>query len=264
MKVITEAKVRAEVPRSEHPEAYYIEPGYILSPAAREYLMGRQIKIVNGPKAGQEPEPESVVIAAEVPPMPSANPQSKVESAKYVDYATGACYFEKPVHMTILCGNVLVPKDHPQIAFRGKLESLQAQIILSQAMIAGHNGNQKLIDDLNDILIYLRNILRKHILTEPLEPAKMLGLTASELRERAKNPMQYFNVEQVGIPDYTRGLEYAQLNQLYTQTREAEVAAVAAFREGNRYTRNDILETLNDMSSAFRVMMFMHLAGEYK
>ena len=41
-------------------------------------------------------------------------------------------------------------------------------------------------------------------------------------------------------------------------------AAVEAFREGNRYTRNDILETLNDLSSAFRVMMFMHLAGEYK
>ena len=39
MKVITEAKVRAEVPRSEQPEVYYIEPGYILSPAAREYLL---------------------------------------------------------------------------------------------------------------------------------------------------------------------------------------------------------------------------------
>ena len=76
--------------------------------------------------------------------------------------------------------------------------------------------------------------------------------------------MQYFNIEQAGIPEYTRGLEYARLNQLYTQMREAEVAAVEAFREGNRYTRNDILETLNDLSSAFRVMMFMHLAGEYK
>lgn len=264
MKVITEAKVRAEVPRSEHPEAYYVEPEYILSPAAREYLMGRQIKIINGPKPGQETEPESVIVAAEVPPMPSAEPQPKADCAKYVDFATGACYFEKPVHMTILHDNVLVPKDHPQILFRGKLESLQSQIVLNQAMIAEQNGSQKLIDDLNEILIVIRNILRKLILNEPLESLTLFGHNAFALRDRAKNPMQYFNIEQAGIPEYTRGLEYARLNQLYTQMREAEVAAVEAFREGNRYTRNDILETLNDLSSAFRVMMFMHLAGEYK
>ena len=57
---------------------------------------------------------------------------------------------------------------------------------------------------------------------------------------------------------------HARLNQLYTQTREVEVAAITALHEGNQYTRSDILETLNWLSSAFRVMMFMQLAGEYK
>ena len=71
-------------------------------------------------------------------------------------------------------------------------------------------------------------------------------------------------VEEAGVPEYTRGLEYAQLNQLYTQMREVETAAITALHEGNRYTRNDILEVLNSLSSALRVMMFMHLAGEYK
>lgn len=258
LKVITEAKVRAEVPRSERPEAYYIEPGYILSPAAREYLMGRKIKISNGPK------PESVIVAAEVPPIPSADPQPKVESAKYVDYATGACYFEKPIHMTVLYGNVLVAKDHPQIIFRGKLESLQAQIILNQAMIAEHNGSQKLIDDLNNILNILRNTLRKHILNEPVNVDTIIGFTAAELRERKNDPMRYFKIEQVSTPDYTRGREYAQLHQLHTLTREVEAVAVTAFREGNRYIRNDILKALNQLSDAFQVMMFMHMAGEYK
>lgn len=42
-------------------------------------------------------------------------------------------------------------------------------------MIAGNNGNQKLIDDFKRYSVHLRNILRKHILTEPLEPAKMLA-----------------------------------------------------------------------------------------
>ena len=258
MKVITEAKVRAEIPRSEQPEFYVVEPGYILSPAAREYLMGRQIKITNGASA----EPESVA-TAEVPPMPSAAPV-KADGARYVDYNTGACYFEKPVHMTVLYGDVLVAKDHPQILFRGKTESLQSQIILTQAVIAERGGSQKLLDDLNQILTVLRNILRSHVLNQPLVVNQIIGFTSAELQERVQNPMEFYPVEDAGVPDYVRGMEYAQLHQLYTQMREVETAAITALHEGNRYTRNDILEALNSLSSALRVMMFMHLAGEYK
>ena len=261
MKVITEAKVRAEIPRSEQPEFYVVEPGYILSPAAREYLMGRQIKITNGKTAGDEPES---VNAAEVPPMPSAAAPVKADGARYVDYITGACYFEKPVHMTVLYGDVLVAKDHPQILFRGKTESLQSQIILTQAVIAERGGSQKLLDDLNNLLTILRNILRSHVLNQPLVVDQIIGFSRTEVQERANNPIQFYPVEEAGVPEYTRGLEYAQLNQLYTQMREVETAAITALHEGNRYTRNDILEVLNSLSSALRVMMFMHLAGEYK
>lgn len=260
MKVITEAKVRAEIPRSAQPECYVVEPGYILSPAAREYLMGRQIKIVSGTTASDTLESVS---AAEVPPTPSAAPV-KAEGTRYVDYTTGACYFEKPVHMTVLYGDVLVAKDHPQILFRGKTESLQSQIILTQAVIAERGGSQKLLDDLNNILIILRNILRSHVLNQPLVVTHIIGLTPAEVQERAKNPMQFYPVEEAGVPEYTRGMEYAQLNQLYTQMREVEVSAITALHEGNRYTRNDILEVLNSLSSALRVMMFMYLAGEYQ
>lgn len=261
MKVLTEAKVRAEIPRSEQPEQYVVQPGYILSPAAREYLMGRQIKISYGPEADEESE--SVIAAAEVPPTPSAAPQQSADCAKFVDYTTGACYFEKPVHMTVLYDNVLVAKDHPQILFRGKMESLQAQIIMNQAMMAGENSSQKLIDDLNNVLTTLRNILRSHVTNQPLEVEKIVGLTPSQLRDQVNSPMCYFQIEQAGIPDYTRGMNYARLNQLYTQTRELEVAAITALHEGNQYTRSDILETLNAVSNALRVMMFKQLAGEY-
>lgn len=126
------------------------------------------------------------------------------------------------------------------------------------------NGSQKLIDDLNNILTILRNILRSHVLNQPLEVERIIGLSPVELEERVKEPMCYFQLEQAGIPDYTRGIQYARLNQLYTQTREVEVAAITALHEGNQYTRSDILEALNRLSSAFRVMMFMQLAGEYK
>jgi ethanolamine utilization cobalamin adenosyltransferase len=262
LKVLTEAKVRAELPRSVQPEVYYVEPGYILSPAAREYLMGRQIKISNGPKPGETPE--TVIAADEVPPTSVAAPQQTADGARYVDYTTGACYFEKPVHMTVLYENVLVAKDHPQILFRGKVESLQAQIILDQAILAEQGGSQKLLDDLNDVVTILRNILRSHGLNQPLVVESIIGFTTDQLQERVKNPMQYYQLTEVGIPEYKRGTVYARLNQLYAQTREVEAAAITALHEGNQYTRSDILETLNRLSSAFRVMMFMQLAGEYQ
>lgn len=167
--------------------------------------------------------------------------------------------------MTVLYGDVLVEKDHPQILFRGKIESLQSQIILVQVVIAERGGSQKLLDDLNNILTILRNILRSHVLNQPLVVTNIIGLTPAEVHEREQNPTQFYPVmEKVGTPEYTRGLEYAQLNQLYTQMREVETVAITALREGNRYIRNDILEVLNSLSSTLRVMMFMHLAGEYK
>ena len=44
MKVITEAVLRQAL-RASGPETYYIPDGKILSPAAREYLQQRKIKI---------------------------------------------------------------------------------------------------------------------------------------------------------------------------------------------------------------------------
>ena len=46
MKVITEAILRLELKATE-PEVYYIPEGKILSPAAREYLQQRKIKIIS-------------------------------------------------------------------------------------------------------------------------------------------------------------------------------------------------------------------------
>ena len=52
MKVITEAALRLEL-KCEEPEVYVIPEGSLLSPAAREYLSQRKIKIR---KAGEKTE----------------------------------------------------------------------------------------------------------------------------------------------------------------------------------------------------------------
>ena len=259
MKAITEDFLRTEL-RNTQPDTYYVPEGKILTPAAREYLQQRKIKI----SAGGKP-PEAATAAAPAASPAAVNVVSAPEplKPKYVDYETGAYYQEKPEHMTQLYGNVLVPKSHPRILFRGKLDSLQALVVLDQAYIA-ESGRQKLVDDLGNILDILREMMRCDVLDEDFRNDKILGLTHDELRERSHNPKKFFGIQQMLLPDYTMGRDYALLNQLRAAVRETEVAAAEAFRTGNRYTRNDIIEELNRLSSAIHIMMCMYLAGEYR
>ena len=164
MRAITEDFLRYEL-RSSQPEVYVIPQGKILTPAAREYLQQRKIRIekeggytythqLKAPvqkteepeekEAQKQPEPKKTepknrphVVATEVPqPEEVEIPvQITVPKPKYVDYETNAYYYEKPEHMTQLFGNKLVCKDHPRILFRGKLDALQADVVLAQAMI---------------------------------------------------------------------------------------------------------------------------------
>ena len=234
MRVITEAMLRDELKRSEIAE-YRVPAGMMLSPAAREYLQQRKIKI------GRES-------ASERPPQ-----------AKYRDYETGALYLEKPEYMTQIEGDMLVVKNHPRIAFRGKLDSLQALIVLDQAILSEKAGYGKVIADLDDILGVLREIMRCDALNEPLRVEKIIGFTSAELRERSHAPMKFFHVKYMRLPDYKMGVAYALLNQLRAAVREAEVTAVNAFKNGTNYERQDILEIFNRLSSAVHIMMCLYL-----
>lgn len=257
MKVITEAILRDEL-RASNREIYYIEAGKLLSPAAREYLQQRKIKIAY---AGKDDFEKTVVSEAMIPKkIPE---QSFAPGAKFVDFETGAFYTEKPEYMTHLYDNVLVVKNHPRILFRGKLDSLQALIVLDQAVLAEKDENKKVIIDLTDILNILRALMRCDVLGEDLSSNTILGLTHTELRERSHDPMKYYNVKQMILPDYSMGKTYAMLNHIRTAVRETEVAAAQAFRIGTKCTKPDIIEELNRLSSSLHIMMCKYLAGQY-
>ena len=292
MRAITEDFLRYEL-RSSQPEVYVIPQGKILTPAAREYLQQRKIRIekeggytythqLKAPvqkteepeekEAQTPPEPKKTepknrphVVATEVPqPEEVEIPvQITVPKPKYVDYETNAYYYEKPEHMTQLFGNKLVCKDHPRILFRGKLDALQADVVLAQAMIQAAQGSQSLIKDLADILKDLREMMKCEVLDEEMAETTVIGLTHEELRAQSHNPMKYYNIKQMVLPDYTMGTEYAWLNKLRTAIRETEVAACQAFHSGKTYIRKDIIEELNRLSSALHIMMCRHLAGWY-
>ena len=271
MKVITEAILRDEL-RASVPETYTVPEGKILSPAAREFLQQNKVKILDGKKVSYQKEKKQDkeekedkrpdVKATEVPPMPTVSAEED-KKPRFVEYETGAFYFEKPEHMTHLYGNVLVPKDHKRIYFRGKLDSLETIFVLNQTLLLEMGEDQSLIDDLQDILESLREMMRCDVMDEPFRRDYIIGLNHKELREHSHNPMKFYQIKQMVLPDYTLGKAYALLNQLRAAVRETEVAAASAFHVGKEYLRQDIIEELNRMSSAMHIIMCKYLAGEY-
>lgn len=274
MKAITEEMLRYQLRKSQ-PEVFIVPEGSILTPAAKEFLQQKKVRYrmksdfheqeaSTGKKtsltnSGSESENSETALPVE---PAGAEKDGEQKKPKYRDHVTGAYYFEKPEQMTQLFGNELVFKDDPKIIFRGKLDSAQSLIVLAQAVIH-ENGCDSLVFELNDILKHLREVMRCDVLAEELPVMTTIGLTHSELRERSHNPMKYYKIRQMLLPDYTMGINYAYLNQIRTKIRETELAACMAFREGGKYTRKDLIEELNRLSSAMHIMMCRYLAGEY-
>ena len=151
----------------------------------------------------------------------------------------------KPEPMTHLNGDTLVPKTHPRIFLRGKLDSLESALILCQLQLPA------LTEPLGELLAQTRRILRCEVLEEPLKEVRLLGLTEEELRRRSHIPQEYYGVPHF-MPEASDGETIAHLNRLRCQVRETELAAAAAFPEGQR---EDLLQALNRMSSAVYLLM---------
>ena len=142
-----------------------------------------------------------------------------------------------------------MPKTHPRIFFRGKMDSLEAELILCQL------AAERLIKPVGEILSLARQLIRCDVLEEPAPRGTLCGLTEEEQRKRSHFPQDYYGQPHF-MPDVADGMIIARLNRARCAAREAELAAAAAFsdREGNP-TRVDILRALNRMSSMLYLLM---------
>jgi ethanolamine utilization cobalamin adenosyltransferase len=171
--------------------------------------------------------------------------------------------------MTHLSGNRLVPKNHPRIFLRGKMDSLNALIVLTQSEIASKAGNDKLVKDLDDIFAHVCMLMRCEVMDENVPEYKLLGLNDSEIRDRSHHPAKYYGVKQMTLPNKSHDIAYLRLNVIRTAVREAELAAAAAFALNATFNCSDgcgssIIQSLNRLSSCIHIMMCMFLCGMYQ
>lgn len=176
---------------------------------------------------------------------------------------------KKPETMTHLNGSELVKKTHPAIAFRGAIDSLEAEIMIVQ-QAASKAGYQRLYENLEEIRRFAHGLIRYEITGEKLEKFRLLGMGETEIHEKSHHPSKYFGISHE-IPSAAQGTMPVYLNRLRTEARRAELAACRAFEmevsQGSGQTsfvRPDIIMALNRISSLFHVMGFMFMAGEYE
>ena len=178
-------------------------------------------------------------------------PVLPAEEAAIPEYRTlwGGVLREKPEHMTHLNGDVLVPKTHPRILFRGKMDSLEGEIMLCQLNCPEFRA------ELGEILALARQVLRCEVLEEELPDGKLCGLTQQELRRHSHFPQEFYGQPHF-MPAYTDGPELLSLNRCRSACREAELAAAQAFTDAEgRCTREDILRAMNRLSSMVYILM---------
>ena len=272
MEILTDIALRAHWFRS-HEKAYHVSKDTMLTPAARDFIREHGITLIYEDSALEgQPEvevssvPESVKAVNQLPdaaesvgepykamPM-AAVPQGADHKPQYVNGETGEVLSVKPENMTHLHGNVLVPKTHPQIAFRGMLDSLEAKI-MSLQVVASENG-------LDEVLAYVRRILSAEVLDKELGEIHLLGLDSAGLRYESHHIKEIYGIPHP-MPEYRMGRICIGLNELRTFVRETELAAARAFQSGDTCTRPDIVEAMNRLSSVIYILFCRQLTGRW-
>lgn len=217
----TKQSVRDNIRNRDGKRVFYLGKGDQLTSDARDFLSRERIPIL----PAQQAKPERWLLPG------------------------GGFTEEKPEHMTHLNGNMLVPKTHPRIRFRGAMDMLEAELLLCQIAVPA------LKEPLGEILTLARNLVRWDVLEEPVSEESLCGLTLEELRRHSHRPQDYYGQPHF-MPSAEDGSELLQVNKVRCCARSAELAAAEAFRDrdGNP-TRQDILRAMNRMSSMLYLLM---------
>lgn len=142
-----------------------------------------------------------------------------------------------------------------RLELRGRLDSLNAQIILFQA----YSQNQEYILDLEDVRKVIR-ILQRSEAAEKVFDGKLIlfGIDEDEIHKRSHNPEKFYGLGHI-MPHYEMKKEAAELNFLRTLVREVELCSCKVF-ENDELKINHVL---NRLSSALYILTYKYLPDSY-
>jgi ethanolamine utilization protein EutL len=189
-------------------------------------------------------------------------------AGKFQSLDTGERFADKPDHLTHLVDDAsLVPKTHPRIVARGKIDLLQAALLDAQ-VAADADGARGLVGELGEVLELARALVGAEVTGRPAPPVALFGLGDDELRDATHHTFELYGVPFM-YPDVRQGPVIAKLNLARGVAREAEVAVQAAFppETGGPAAppaRADLAHALNRISSALYLLACRYVAGLYE
>ena len=214
MRYITERELRDQF-ASGAPDSYQVPADCKLTPAARQYLMDLRLY------------------------------RHEASPTRATPVSVGS---RKPEHMTNLNARELVCKAHPRIILRGKLDTLESEILVLEAAC-----DPQWRAPLSDALTLVRAVLAAEVKEAPMASWTLDGMTAEEVHRCSHHPEDFGFPGHI-LPAPEHGLFAAQLNRLRALTRETELAAVQAFWDGQKVRHEDCVLALNRLSSYFYVL----------
>ena len=216
-----ETAVRANIRNRQGKRVFYLAEGDTLTPLARDFLRQEHIEIL---------------------------PAREARPARY-RLLSGGFSEEKPEHLTHLNGEVLVPKTHPRIRFRGMVDLLEAELLLCGP-------------ETGELLSLARRLIRCDVLDEPVGDFTLYGLTEAQQRQHSHFPQDHYGIPHF-MPEYSDAPQVLRLNRCRSVCRQAELAAVEAFSDKDgALTRADIVQALNRMSSMLYILMIRRKATD--
>ena len=146
-------------------------------------------------------------------------------------------------------------KTDSRMQLRGKLDTLNAQMILIQTC----SDNHEYIADIEEIRQVIRKIQRCEAMNEIYDGRLILwGIDEDEIHTRSHNPEKFFRLGHV-LPDKDMRRESAELNLLRTLIRECELISCHVFDDDAL----KISHVLNRLSSALYILIYKYLPENY-
>jgi ethanolamine utilization cobalamin adenosyltransferase len=171
--------------------------------------------------------------------------------------ATGEWLADKGETLTHLVDDQsLVPKTHPRMDLRGKLDLLEGHILDAQ-VAADAASAPALVGELEECLALVRRAVGAEVTGRPLGPWTLMDMDAARIRWASHHTFELYGVPFM-YPSVRHGAPVARLYLARAMAREAERALLRAVPE-----REDLLTALNRLSSALYVMTCKYVAGRY-
>jgi ethanolamine utilization cobalamin adenosyltransferase len=160
-----------------------------------------------------------------------------------------------------------VPKTHPRIVARGKIDLLQSALLDAQ-VAADSDGARSLVGELGEILELARALVGAEVTGKQVPPPTLFGMGSDEIRDATHHTHELYGVPFM-YPDVRQGPVVAKLALARGIAREAELAVITAFPpERGPVTappaRADLAHALNRISSALYLLSVRYVAGLYQ